>query len=101
MRSATSATTERSCSAARRSAGTATRIEERASCSICHDPHGISSTQGNLTNNKFLINFDTRFVTPSNGILRIDDLGGRSVRCYMVCHGENHNGRTCSANSCG
>jgi predicted CXXCH cytochrome family protein len=76
-------------------------IGQRASCSFCHDPHGISSTQGNSTNNKFLINFDTRFLTPSSGILRIDDLGAGSVRCYMVCHGENHNGRTCGATSCG
>jgi predicted CXXCH cytochrome family protein len=72
-----------------------------ASCDFCHDPHGISSTQGNSTSNKFLINLDTRFLTPSGGILRIDDLGGGSVRCYMVCHGENHGGRTCSASSCG
>ncbi len=70
-------------------------------CSACHDPHGISSTQGNITNNKFLLNLDTRFLTPSSGILRIDDLGAGSVRCYMVCHGENHNGRTCSASGCG
>jgi len=76
-------------------------LGENASCSFCHDPHGINSTQGNVTNNKFLINLDKRFLTPSSGILRIDDLGGRSVRCYMVCHGENHNGRTCSASSCG
>ncbi len=76
-------------------------FEERGSCSLCHDPHGISSTQGNTTSNKYLINLDTRFLTPVNGILRIDDLGGGSVRCYMVCHGESHNGRTCGANSCG
>ncbi len=74
-------------------------IGQRGSCSFCHDPHGVP--QGNTTNNKFLINLDTRFLTPSGGILRIDDLGGGSVRCYMVCHGENHNGRTCSKNSCG
>jgi predicted CXXCH cytochrome family protein len=76
-------------------------IGQRASCSFCHDPHGISATQGNVTNNKFLINLDTRFLTPSGGILRIDDLGGRSVRCYLVCHSKNHNGLTCSASSCG
>jgi len=63
-----------------------------ASCSICHDPHGISSTQGNITNNKFLINFDKRFVTPaSGGILRFEDLGAGRVRCYLVCHGKSHN----------
>jgi predicted CXXCH cytochrome family protein len=63
-----------------------------ASCSICHDPHGISSTQGNSTNNSFLINFDKRFVTPSSsGILRFDDLGAGRVRCYLTCHGHGHN----------
>jgi predicted CXXCH cytochrome family protein len=67
-------------------------VGENSSCSICHDPHGISSTQGNLTNNKFLINFDKRFVTPSSsGILRFDDLGAGRVRCYLTCHGKGHN----------
>jgi hypothetical protein len=65
---------------------------EQTSCSICHDPHGISSTQGNLTNNAFLMNFDRRFVTPSSGgLLRFDDLGAGRVRCYLTCHGRNHN----------
>jgi len=65
---------------------------ESTSCSICHDPHGISSTQGNSTNNKFLMNFDRRFVTPSSsGILRFDDLGAGRCRCYLTCHGKNHN----------
>jgi hypothetical protein len=65
---------------------------ESASCSICHDPHGISSTQGNSTNNSFLINFDRRFVTPSSsGVLRFDDLGAGRVRCYLTCHGKGHN----------
>ena len=64
----------------------------QASCSICHDPHGISSTQGNSTNNSFLMNFDGRFVTPgSGGILRFEDLGAGRVRCYLTCHGANHN----------
>lgn len=61
-------------------------------CSLCHDPHGISGTQGNATNNSNLINFDRRFVTPSSsGILRFDDLGARRGRCYLTCHGRNHN----------
>jgi len=63
----------------------------RASCSLCHDPHGISSTQGNSTNNSALVNFDRRFVSPSSsGILRIEFIGG-NPRCYLTCHGENHN----------
>jgi predicted CXXCH cytochrome family protein len=63
-----------------------------APCSICHDPHGISSTQGTSTNNTNLINFDKRFVTPSSsGLLRFEDLGNRTGRCYLTCHGLNHN----------
>jgi len=65
---------------------------ESTPCSVCHDPHGISSTQGNAVNNAYLMNFDKRFVTPSSsGILRFDDLGGGRTRCYLTCHGENHN----------
>jgi len=62
----------------------------RASCSLCHDPHGISSAQGNTTNNGFLINFDRRFISPSSsGLLRFDTANGG--RCYLTCHGRNHN----------
>lgn len=70
-------------------------VDVRASCSICHDPHGISLTQGNSANNNHLINFDLRFVTPSgSGILRFDDLGIGRGRCYLTCHGENHDPET-------
>ena len=63
-----------------------------SSCSICHDPHGISSTQGNATNNSSLMNFDRRFVTPSSGgILRYENLGAGRARCYLTCHAKNHN----------
>ncbi len=66
--------------------------QARASCNTCHDSHGISSTQGNATNNSNLINFNTAYVTPSSsGILRFDDTGTKHGRCYLTCHGENHN----------
>lgn len=65
---------------------------EKTSCNTCHDPHGISNTQGNATNNSNLINFSTTYVTPSSsGILRFDDLGNYKGRCYLTCHGKNHN----------
>lgn len=65
---------------------------ERASCNTCHDSHGISSLQGTAANNSNLINFNTNYVTPSSsGILRFDDLGNNKGRCYLRCHGENHN----------
>jgi predicted CXXCH cytochrome family protein len=37
---------------------------EDTPCNVCHDPHGISSTQGNPTNNSHLMNFDTSIVSP-------------------------------------
>jgi predicted CXXCH cytochrome family protein len=68
-------------------------VEENTPCSVCHDPHGVSATQGNSTNNSHLINFDRRFVTASSGgVLRFDDLGTFRGRCFLTCHGENHNG---------
>jgi nitrate/TMAO reductase-like tetraheme cytochrome c subunit len=63
---------------------------ERAPCNVCHDPHGISATQGNLTNNSRLINFNTSVVSPSNGQLRFESTGTFRGRCYLTCHGKNH-----------
>ena len=38
------------------------------------------------------MNFDKRFVTPSSGgILRYENLGAGRARCYLTCHGKNHN----------
>lgn len=70
-------------------------VGERTPCNTCHDPHGISSTQGTSANNSNLINFNTAVVTNSSGgILRFDDLGTRTGRCYLTCHGRNHNPET-------
>jgi predicted CXXCH cytochrome family protein len=66
-----------------------------APCSVCHDSHGISSTQGNSTNNSRLINFDTRFVTPTpSGVLRFESTGQGHGRCFLTCHGMEHNPRS-------
>ena len=60
-------------------------------CNVCHDPHGISATQGNSTNNSKLINFDTSVVSPSrSGRLYYESTGTFSGRCYLSCHGMNH-----------
>lgn len=59
-------------------------------CSACHDPHGISATQGNATNNAHLINIDTSLATPWNGLLKYESLGTNAGRCYLVCHGKTH-----------
>lgn len=59
--------------------------EEDAPCTVCHDPHGTSA-------NTHLINFDISVVTPSkaSGLLKFEDLGDRRGRCYLTCHGEDH-----------
>jgi hypothetical protein len=67
--------------------------EERTPCNACHDPHGVSHTQGNSTNNAHLINFDRNIVSPSlNGLLLYESNGLFSGRCYLNCHGQNHMG---------
>lgn len=58
----------------------------------CHDPHGISGTQGNATNNSRLINFDTTIVKPtSSGQLKWVSGGTNKGTCYLTCHGKSHN----------
>lgn len=60
-------------------------------CNACHDPHGVSSTQGNSTNNSNLINFDTSIVSPNgNGQLQFVDEGNQAGSCDLLCHGEDH-----------
>ena len=67
-------------------------LDKDISCSACHDAHGISSAQGNSTNNTHLINFDTTIVTEdaSSGRLEFVDNGTFSGECYLTCHGEVH-----------
>jgi len=67
---------------------------ERTPCSTCHDPHGVSGTQGNLTRNASLINFNTSVVTPSGANLYWQDDGVFQGRCYLNCHGKNHSPET-------
>jgi hypothetical protein len=46
---------------------------------------------GNTTNNSKLINLGTWVVSPnSNGILRFESTGTFRGRCFLRCHGENH-----------
>ncbi len=67
-------------------------VGEDAPCSVCHDAHGVSSFQGNTTNNSHLINFDRTIVfpDPSTGRLEFENMGRFQGRCYLRCHGENH-----------
>ena len=67
-------------------------ISARASCTTCHDPHGIAG--GSVTNNKWLMNFDTTIVTPaSNGILSYESTGIQRGTCNVTCHGRDHSRR--------
>lgn len=67
----------------------------RYGCKACHDPHGISSTQGTAQYNSRLINLSTADNTPvgtgTAARMYIDTVG---KRCYMNCHGESHNGES-------
>ena len=66
-------------------------VGEKAPCSACHDPHGVSNTQGNPLNNPYLINFDLTIVQPDrSGNLRFEKLGIYSGQCYPTWHGEEH-----------
>ena len=65
---------------------------DRTPCNICHDPHGISLTQGNAINNSHLINFDTTIVFPNaDGKLHFEDQGTYAGACYLNCHNKEHN----------
>jgi len=67
--------------------------DQRISCSICHDSHGISSAQGNQLNNAHLINFDTSVVQPFNGVIAYASTGPRMGTCTLTCHGSIHDAR--------
>ena len=65
-------------------------VEENSPCNSCHDPHGISITQGNFTNNSHLINFDTDIVSATGAGLRFVDTGYEDGYCMLRCHGKAH-----------
>ncbi|MES9991774.1 MAG: cytochrome c3 family protein [Candidatus Thiodiazotropha sp.] len=65
--------------------------DHRTPCNACHDPHGVSATQGNTLNNTNLINFDLAIVQPNSlGNLRFESTGRFSGNCYLLCHGSDH-----------
>lgn len=66
-------------------------VDVRTPCNACHDPHGVSSSQG--PGYTHLINFDTDIVFPDNiGRLGYEDLGEFRGRCFLKCHNRNHPG---------
>jgi uncharacterized CHY-type Zn-finger protein len=62
------------------------------SCNTCHDPHGISSTQGDATHNSFLINFNTTTVTANGSANWWNKTGTHSGNCTLTCHSHSHSG---------
>jgi hypothetical protein len=66
-----------------------------ASCSVCHDPHGIRDN-GVSGSHKRLINFDTRVVSalPASGfsVPIFSGTGNGTGSCTLVCHGVQHDG---------
>ncbi len=67
----------------------------RYGCKACHDPHGISGTQGNATFNSRLINLSTTDNTPvGTGAAAKLYVNTVTRQCYLNCHGETHNGRS-------
>lgn len=66
-------------------------VEENSPCNACHDPHGISSTQGTATNHSHLINFDLNIVSNSGlSVVQFVDTGYESGYCLLRCHGKGH-----------
>jgi predicted CXXCH cytochrome family protein len=57
----------------------------RAACTTCHDSHGASQPH--------LINFNTAYVLPYNGVIRYTSTGPNHGTCTLTCHdgnGQNH-----------
>lgn len=66
-------------------------VNEKTSCNTCHDPHGVSYTQGSATNNSSLINFDITIVKENAAMdFRFESRGRFSGACYLSCHGSDH-----------
>ncbi|MBI2378812.1 MAG: hypothetical protein HYV07_32760 [Deltaproteobacteria bacterium] len=74
-------------------AHTAHVVRSRAPCNACHDPHGVSGSQGSSEANAHLIDFDRDIVRPSrSGRLEYVSVGPRMGRCWVSCHGVDHAG---------
>jgi predicted CXXCH cytochrome family protein len=73
----------------------AKHLSANITCNACHDPHGISSTQGTVAGNSKLINFNSEPTDISaTNTVRIVMNGNKTGTCYLACHGKTHNGLT-------
>ncbi|KAA0891328.1 cytochrome C [Oryzomonas rubra] len=61
-------------------------VGKEVPCSVCHDPHGVSSSKGaTATGNSHLINFDLRF-TGSTPTPSYTTTTARHGSCTVSCH---------------
>jgi len=67
-------------------------VRVRAPCSVCHDAHGISRSEGTAVHNAHLINFDITVVRPDPVTQRLEytSEGFQKGTCFLSCHGNNH-----------
>ena len=69
-----------------------THIENyRAACTTCHDSH--AATQPHL------INFNTAYVLPNNGVLKFISTGPNHGTCTLTCHDGNGQNKPHAAKS--
>ena len=57
-------------------------VNAATACTTCHDSHASSQPH--------LINFNTDYVQPYNGVLQYNSFGGNHGNCTLTCHGTNH-----------
>ncbi len=67
-------------------------VNNNAPCAVCHDPHGISASQGNSLNNSNLINFNITVVSPNKDGQLYYDSSAMNIKntCALRCHGHEH-----------
>ena len=67
-------------------------IDENASCSACHDPHGVGQAAMTTSDHTHLINFDLSVVFPESQTSKLEfrDLGRFKGSCSLRCHGAEH-----------
>jgi len=58
-------------------------VDDKIACTTCHDSHGV---QGKAR----LINFNTTYVSPNNGLIQYNSTGMFSGNCTLSCHGKGH-----------
>jgi hypothetical protein len=61
--------------------------DQKTACTTCHDSHGVQ-------NQPHLVNFNTLYAKPLNGVLNYMDLGGGRSSCTVVCHGATHSNKS-------